>query len=76
MNEKITMTKRFYLGSKSISESNGKSSNLGTLDEALDHACSAVESGDRIRYVVEIVRIVKRTSNPIIIHPIIIQGTR
>lgn len=62
---KITMTKRYYLGARSISE--GDDNNLCTLGEAIAKAYSAVSNGDEIRYVVEIVRIVRRADRPIII---------
>lgn len=68
---KRTMTKRFYVGSKSISESDGDSSFLTTLGEALENAREKVESGERnICYIVQIVKIVRRANQPIIVEDV------
>lgn len=67
---KVTMTRRFYVGSEGIVGSNY----LGTLSEATARARKLVEEdGDSVRYVVEVVRIVK--SKPIV-SPIVIEDVR
>lgn len=63
---KVTMTKRFYLGSASVVNGN----NLCTLSEATEKGVSAIESGDEERYVVEVVRIIRRAQQPIIIQDV------
>ena len=71
---KTTMTRRYYMGSKSISNSDGRSPALKLLTEAIDDASKAVEDGEvEIAYVVEVVRVVRRAK---ILIPISIEETR
>lgn len=69
---KRTMTKRFYLGSKGIAVANemGDSTILTTLGEATEQAKEAIENGDDIRYVVEVVRVIRRARQPIVVEDI------
>ena len=68
---KMTMTRRYYVGAESISkamENTGRCPVLKTLDEAITEARSYVESGaNDVRYIVEVVKIVRRASQPIIV---------
>lgn len=63
---KVTMTKRYYMGSESVVDSDF----LGTLSEATEKAKAAVERGDEVRYVVEVVRIVRRANQPVIVEEV------
>ena len=69
---KRTMTRRFYVGSTRMS--NGEAEQRGwmkTYGEALDSAKALVENGsDEIRYVVEVVAIIRRKENPVIVEEI------
>ena len=71
---KTIMTRRYYVGAESISkamENTGRCPALKTLDEALTEAKSYVESGaDDVRYVVEVVKIVRRASQPVIVEDV------
>ena len=71
---KTTMTRRYYVGAESISkamENTGRCPVLKTLDEALTEAKEIVESGkDGVRYVVEVVKIVRRASQPVIVEDV------
>lgn len=63
---KVTMTRRFYVGSRSVIDNNF----LRTLGEAIEQAKTAVENGDECRYVVEVVRVVRRASTPVVIEEV------
>ena len=68
-----TMTKRFYLGSKSVSEaieSSGHCVIVKTLPEVITEAKQAVEDGDDVRYIVEIIKIVRRQQTPVIVEDV------
>lgn len=72
---KTTMTRRFYVGAESISkavENTGRCPVLKTIGEAIDEAKASVESGkNEVRYIVEIVKIVRRASQPVIVEDVV-----
>ncbi len=72
-----TMTRRFYVASSRISdetETYGSCGYVTTLEEAINSAKASIESGsDEVRYVVEIIKIVRR--KPVEV-PIIVEDVR
>jgi len=69
---KVTMTRRFYVGSSRMS--NGEAEQRGwmkTYKEALSAATDLVSNGtDEVRYVVEVVAIVRRKEQPVIVEEV------
>lgn len=66
------MTRRFYLGSSRMS--NGEAENRGwlrTYNEAIAEAKRIVAEGnDDVRYVVEIVAIIRKKETPVIVEEV------
>lgn len=63
---KRTMTKRFYVGTASI----GSNGFLKTLPEAIADAKAKLEAGDDERFIVEVVKVVRRQSSPIVVEDV------
>lgn len=72
--QKVTMTKRFYVGSLSIAASDGRAPVLKTLHEAVANGIEEVQNGHDIVYVVEVVRVIRK--KPPVMPEVIIQETR
>ena len=73
-NGKVTMTKRFYVGSQSIANSSNNPK-LKTLHEAVAEGIERIqENGEDVVNIVEVVRIIRR--KPPIKPEVIIEETR
>ena len=70
----VTMTRRFYTGSKDMARTylkNGEpAGNMMLLGEAIEKASKEVENGEDIVFVVEVVKIVRRASQPVIVEDV------
>lgn len=73
MSRKLTMTKRFYIGSQDMAThfaSTGKTAdNMGLLQEKLDEAAALMESHPtrECMFIVEVVKVVRRQPRPVIV---------
>ncbi len=70
----ITMTKRYYIGSRDMAkrwDENNELINMGTLADITESAKECVEDGrDEILFVVEVVRVIRRAKSPVVIETI------
>lgn len=66
--------KKFYIGSRKTIENgisvNGDDWTHATLEKAIEHAKELVEESGETQYVVQVVRIIKRKDNPIVVEKV------
>lgn len=64
----MKIKKRFYVGSVSTI-TNGDWTHR-TIEEAIEHAKRLVEDSDEEQYIVQVIRVVRRKSTPVIVEKV------